>query len=83
MADHNLKHLLDLGLCASVHSDDPPYFGGYITENFLAVHQALDLNPDDVIQLAKNAIAAVFLPAEEKQRLMKEFDVFVAANARA
>ena len=83
MADHNLKHLLDLGLCASVHSDDPPYFGGYITENFLAVHQALDLNRDDVIQLAKNAIEAAFLPAEEKRGLMAEFDAFVAANARA
>ncbi len=83
MADHNLKRLLDLGLCASVHSDDPPYFGGYITENFLAVHQALDLNRDDVIQLAKNAIEAAFLPAEEKRGLMAEFDAFVAANARA
>jgi len=82
MADHNLKHLLDLGLCASVHSDDPAYFGGYITENFLAVHHALDLNRDNLCQLAKNAIAAVFLPAEEKQRLMAEFDAFVAANAR-
>ncbi len=83
MADHNLKHLLDLGLCASVHSDDPPYFGGYITENFLAVHQALGLNHNDLCQLAKNAIEAAFLPAEEQQRLMKEFDAFVAANARA
>ena len=83
MADHNLKHLLDLGLCASVHSDDPPYFGGYITENFLAVHQALGINHNDLCQLAKNAIEAAFLPAEEKRGLMAEFDAFVAANARA
>ncbi len=78
MADHNLKHLLDLGLCATVNSDDPPYFGGYITENFLAVHDALPLDRDDVCQLAKNAIEAVFLPAEEKQRLMEEFDDFAS-----
>ena len=80
MADHNLKHLLDLGLCVTVNSDDPAYFGGYLTENYLAAQQALALSRDDIIQLAKNAIEAVFLSAEEKQRLMAEFEAFAAAN---
>ena len=53
MADHNLKHLLDLGLCASIHSDDPAYFGGYLTENFLAVQQALALSLGDIVEIKK------------------------------
>ncbi len=80
MADHNLKHLLDLGLCASVHSDDPPYFGGYITENFLAVHHALPLDRDDIGQLVRNSIEASFLSPDEKRGLMREFDDFAAAH---
>ncbi len=83
MGDHNLKRLLELGLCATVHSDDPAYFGGYITENFLAVHQALTLHRDDLCQLAKNAIEASFLDQEEKRGLMAEFDDFVAAKTSA
>ena len=83
MADHNLKHLLDLGLCATVNSDDPAYFGGYLTENYLAAQRALSLDRNAIIQLAKNAIEAVFLSAEEKQNLMAEFDAFAAANEQA
>ena len=80
MADHNLKRLLDLGLCATVNSDDPPYFGGYVTENFLAAYHALALSRDDIAQLSKNAIEASFLPPERKQNLMTEFDDFAAAH---
>ncbi len=83
MADHNLKRLLDLGLCATINSDDPVYFGGYITENFLAVHDALPLDRDDLCQLAKNAIEASFLDQEEKRGLMAEFDDLVAAKTSA
>ena len=41
MADHNLPTLLDAGICATVNSDDPAYFGGYINDNFLAAFAAL------------------------------------------
>jgi len=51
MAEHNLKRMLDLGLCVTVNSDDPAYFGGYMTENFMAAQVALDLNHDDIYQL--------------------------------
>lgn len=81
MADHNLKRLLDLGLCATVNSDDPAYFGGYITENFLAVQQALDLDREAICQLERNAIEATFLTAREKQRLMDAFEQFAATHA--
>lgn len=80
MADHTLKRLLDLGLCATVNSDDPAYFGGYVTENLLAVYDALDLDRDDICRLARNAIEASFLSEEEKQGLMAEFDAFAAGR---
>ncbi|MFQ4135364.1 adenosine deaminase [Nodosilinea sp. PGN35] len=65
MAQHNLKQLMDLGLCVTVNSDDPAYFGGYLAENFAAVESALGLTPEQLVQLAKNSFKASFLsPAE-------------------
>jgi len=72
MEDHNLKRLLDLGLCVTVNSDDPAYFGGYMTENYLAVQQALDLDVEDICCLAQNAIQASFISQQEKQGLLDE-----------
>jgi adenosine deaminase len=77
MADHNLKQLLDLGLRVTVNSDDPAYFGGYITENFLAVQEALDLDRDAIHRLARNAFLATFLSEREKQALLEELEAFV------
>ena len=74
LAEHNLKQLLDLGLCVTVNSDDPAYFGGYIAENFQAVKEALNLSQDDIYQLAKNSFEASFLSPEEKQKLIAELD---------
>ncbi len=71
---HNLKQLLDLGLCATVNSDDPAYFGGYATENFLAVQKALNLDHGDIGRLVKNSFQATFLSQQEKQRLLDELD---------
>jgi adenosine deaminase len=58
MNQHNLKHMLDLGLCVTVNSDDPAYFGGYIEENFRALHQALGLDTKDIYTLARNSFRA-------------------------
>ena len=69
MASHNLSRMLALGLCACVNSDDPAYFGGYITENFLAVRKALELVPAQVLTLGRNAIDASFLATNEKAAL--------------
>jgi adenosine deaminase len=77
MEHHPLKRMLDLGLCATVNSDDPAYFGGYITENFLAVQKALDLDRDDIVRLAKNSYQASFLSHQEKQKLMAELDDYL------
>lgn len=76
MAHHNLKRLLDMGLCVTVNSDDPAYFGGYMTENFTAVHQALNLDREDLHRLAKNGIQATFLGPPAKQRLLDELDSY-------
>ena len=74
IADHNLKRMLDLGLCVTVNSDDPAYFGGYITENFQAVQKGLHLNQNDVYKLARNSFLAAFLPPKRRQELLDELD---------
>ena len=74
LEEHNLKGLLEAGLCATVNSDDPAYFGGYIGENFLRSQQALDLNADDIYTLAKNGFRASFLSEKEKERYIVEVD---------
>jgi adenosine deaminase len=77
LEDHNLKKLLDAGLCATINSDDPAYFGGYIGENFLQTQQALELSADEIVSLAKNSFAASFLPDEQKTRHMNRIDQIV------
>ncbi|MGA2562835.1 MAG: adenosine deaminase [Steroidobacteraceae bacterium] len=65
---HNLKRLLERGLCVTVNSDDPAYFGGYVLENYLAVQQALGLTAAELTQLARNSFEASFLAPAEKTR---------------
>jgi adenosine deaminase len=72
MEDHNLKRLLDRGLRVTVNSDDPAYFGGYMTENYLAVQKALNLDLEDIRSLAKNAVEASFVSQQEKQEFLHE-----------
>jgi adenosine deaminase len=79
--DHNLKRLLDRGLCVTVNSDDPAYFGGYLAENYRAVYDGLQLSRADITQLARNSLNASFLPAADKQAWMGRIDEFVAAFA--
>jgi len=81
MADHNLKRLLDRGLCVTINSDDPAYFGGYIADNFVAVQQALGLSRADVGKLARNSIVASFLPDARKQSWLAEIGTYAAAHA--
>ncbi len=77
LEDHNLKKLLDLGLCVTVNSDDPAYLGGYLTENLLASQKALGLTQDDIYTLVKNSFEASFLRPEDKQVLIDELDRYV------
>ncbi len=77
LEEHNLKKLLDLGLCVTVNSDDPAYLGGYLTENLLASQKALGLTRDDLYALVRNSFEASFLSLEEKQSLIGELDRFM------
>ena len=66
---HGLAHIFDLlatGLCATVNSDDPAYFGGYVAANYAAAAQALDLSVGDVRRLAANSIEASWLAPDQK-----------------
>jgi adenosine deaminase len=77
---HNLKRLLDRGLCVTVNSDDPAYFGGYVADNYLAVQRGLGLSKGDIEKLAANSIEASFLPPSQKRALRDRLDAFIAAN---
>jgi adenosine deaminase len=67
MAQHTILKMLEQGVCVTVNSDDPAYFGGYMTENFLALAQALDLGEDQAQQLVLNSINASFADDARKQ----------------
>ena len=80
LEDHNLKELLEAGLCATVNSDDPAYFGGYIDENYVAVQQALGLERSDLYRLARNAFEASFITAAKKKAFIEELDAYMQSD---
>ncbi len=74
---HPLKAMLALGLRATVNSDDPAYFGGYLVENYVATAQAVGLTRADLAELARNSFRAAFLPAEARERWVAAVDRYV------
>jgi adenosine deaminase len=72
LAAHPLRALLDAGLLATVNSDDPAYFGGYLHDNTAAVSRALELSAAQRRLLAENSFRASFLPEEDKARHLAE-----------
>jgi len=81
MSEHNLAQLLDAGLVATVNSDDPAYFGGYMNANFVAAFEALpQLTARHAYQLAANSFEASFVSEVQKRRWRDVLDeVFEAA----
>ncbi len=77
MKDHPLKTMLKKGLMATVNSDDPAYFGGYINDNFIATAEAVGLEHEHIITLVKNSFAASFISNEEKAKNLQLVDEFV------
>jgi hypothetical protein len=71
-SEHNLKKLLDAGLCVTLNSDDPAYFGGYVLENYLASAKALGLGRAELARLCVNSISASLLPPERKAALLRK-----------
>jgi adenosine deaminase len=74
LAQHNLKFMLDRGLCVTLNSDDPAYFGGYIGQNFLEVAQALNLSRADLVTLARNSLHASFVTPAERAPWLAELE---------
>jgi adenine deaminase len=79
LADHNLKQLLETGLCVTVNSDDPAYFGGYVNDNYVQLAQAVGLNAQHAYQLARNSFEASFVGAERKREYIAQLDAVFAA----
>ena len=78
LEDHNLGALLEAGCCVTLNSDDPAYFGGYLTQNLLQTQQALQLDLQALAQLLKNSFEASFLSPERKAVLQGEIDQCLA-----
>ncbi|HQW82424.1 MAG TPA: adenosine deaminase [Pseudomonadota bacterium] len=67
LGEHNLKRMLERGVRVTINSDDPAYFGGYLNQNYLETAAALDLDRDQIIQLARNSIEAAFTTTSERR----------------
>jgi len=80
LAAHPLKRMLALGLKATLNSDDPAYFGGYLGANWTQTAQALGLTRDELVTLAKNSFTGSFLPEAVVRERLAEIDAYVAGN---
>jgi adenosine deaminase len=79
---HPLKRMLDAGLLVTVNSDDPAYFGGYITENLVVCQEALALSLDDIATLPRNGFSAAFIAADEASSGRARVDAYVERHRR-
>ncbi len=69
MCLHNILEMLERGVCVTVNSDDPAYFGAYMTENFLALAESLNMTKAQARQLVLNSIEASFADDCRKREL--------------
>jgi adenosine deaminase len=76
--DHNIKRLLERGLCVTVNSDDPAYFGGYLLENFVAIERGLGLTRAELTTLARNSFEASFLEPADKRHWLAAVDAYAS-----
>jgi len=81
LAHHPLKTLLDAGICATVNSDDPAYFGGYVNRNFEAAFESLPLAAKDAYTLARNSFEASFATDAKKREWIARLDTAFAEAA--
>jgi len=81
MKKHPLKTMLEKGLKASVNSDDPAYFGGYMNANFMAVAEALNLTKEELAQLSKHGFETSFLSETEKEEKIKRVTDYLNSNS--
>jgi adenosine deaminase len=74
---HPLKRMLQAGLHVTVNSDDPAYFGGYVSDNLIACQRALDLSQDDIVAIVRNGFTAAFLPESDKAAALAQVDAYI------
>ncbi|MEO8653242.1 MAG: adenosine deaminase [Ramlibacter sp.] len=79
LADHNIGKLLEAGLVATINSDDPAYFGGYMNDNFVQTFAATGLAAPQAYQLARNSFDASFIDEKQKRAYIDLLDATVAA----
>ena len=72
LKNHNIGQLLDAGLCVTINSDDPAYFGGYLVDNYVQTFAALHMGAQQAYKLAANSIQASFVTEEQKLEWMHE-----------
>ena len=70
MSQHNVLQMLEMGVCVTVNSDDPAYFGGYMTENFVALAESLNMSNKQAVQLVKNSVEASFASEKRKTEIL-------------
>jgi len=71
-----IKRMLDLGIRATVHSDDPAYFRGYMNENFICTQEEGGLSKGEVVQLSRNAFESSWLPRALKDGYLAELNAY-------
>jgi adenosine deaminase len=76
-----IKSMLDQGVRATINSDDPAYFPGYMNENLIAVQGAVQLTRDAIMQLARNAFTVSWLAGEDSARYLDALDEYAAKTA--
>ena len=79
LQQHTLKRMLDVGIMATVNSDDPAYFGGYINENFTQTFSALGMTSQHAYQLARNSFDASFIEAKLRSQYVQRLDAVFEA----
>lgn len=78
LEEHPLRRMLEAGLCATVNSDDPAYFGGYLGDNYRAIQRALGLTRPELATLARNSFLGSFMTPEEKTVALGRLDAYLA-----
>src|ERR1700733_1512471 len=81
LSHHPLRRMMDKGLVVTVNSDDPAFFGGYVTDNLRAVAAALSLTREEIVAIARNSVQASLLTAAAKAEALAEIDRVLATSA--
>jgi adenosine deaminase len=80
LEDHPLRRMLQAGLRATINSDDPAYFGGYLGDNYRAIQRALGLTREELTALARNSFLGSFMEDGEKAAALAKLDRYIAVT---